>query len=71
MAASVKLVRDYFGMKLKEMKEEWTSGLLTETDKAQILDGLSSGSLDYNPTDEQLEAARSKVIKVPSGDLVF
>lgn len=41
----LKLVRDFFGMKLAEMKTEWTP--MPQTDKDQILTGLTDGSLNY------------------------
>lgn len=43
----VKLVKDFFGMNLTEMKAEWTNGGLTPEDKAEIVAGLSDGSLTY------------------------
>lgn len=43
----LKLVRDFFGLKLTDMKGEWTNGGLTEADKEQIVAGLKDGSLAY------------------------
>lgn len=43
--AGMKDVREFFGMSLPEMKAEWVS--LPEKDKAEILAGLSNGSLTY------------------------
>lgn len=45
--SALKLVREYFGLKLAEMKGEWTNGGLTEQDKAQITAGLRDGTLTY------------------------
>ena len=41
----LKLVRDFFGFGLSEMKREWVP--MPEADKAQIIKGLSDGSLTY------------------------
>lgn len=46
-AGGLKAVRDFFGMKLADMKAEWTNGGLTDQDKAQILAGLADGTLTY------------------------
>lgn len=46
-AGGLKAVRDFFGMNLQQMKAEWTSGGLTDQDKAEILAGLTDGSLTY------------------------
>jgi hypothetical protein len=46
-AGGLKAVRDFFGMKLADMKNEWTNGGLTDQDKAEILAGLTDGSLTY------------------------
>lgn len=46
-AGGLKAVRDFFGLKLQEMKAEWTNGNLTDDDKAQILAGLTDGTLTY------------------------
>jgi hypothetical protein len=45
--ATVKTVKEFFGMSLGEMKEEWVKGGLTDLDKAEILGGLTDGSLTY------------------------
>lgn len=37
---ALKAVRDYFGLKLADMKAEWTNGGLTDADKAELLSGL-------------------------------
>lgn len=41
----LKLVREYFGMSLAEMKAEWTT--LPAKDKAEILAGLTDGTETY------------------------
>jgi hypothetical protein len=47
--ATMKTVKDYFGMKpgqtLKDFTAEWSA--LTDADKAQIKEGLGNGSLTY------------------------
>lgn len=43
----LKMIRDFFGLKLGEMKGEWTNGGLTDADKEQIVQGLSDGTLTY------------------------
>lgn len=45
--ATVKTVKEFFGMTMAEMKAEWIKGGLTDEDKAQILEGLGNGSLTY------------------------
>lgn len=44
-AKPLKLVREFFGMSLAEMKTEWVP--LPEKDKAEILAGLNDGTLTY------------------------
>lgn len=44
-SAGMKDVREFFGMTLPEMKSEWVP--LSDKDKAEILAGLSDGSLNY------------------------
>lgn len=39
------LVRTFFGMKLQEMKSEWTP--LSDSDKADLASGLRDGTLTY------------------------
>lgn len=46
-AGGLKAVRDFFGLKLADMKAEWTNGGLTDQDKAEILAGLTDGTLTY------------------------
>lgn len=41
----LKMVRDFFGMSLAEMKSEWTT--MPEKDKQEIIKGLTDGSLTY------------------------
>lgn len=44
-AGGVKLVREFFGMSMQELKAEWVP--LSEKDKGEILAGLSDGTLTY------------------------
>jgi hypothetical protein len=41
----LKLVKEFFGMTLKDMKAEWTT--LPAKDKAEIESGLRNGTLTY------------------------
>lgn len=43
--SSLKLVRDFFGLKLADMKTEWTP--MPQADKNQIIAGLTDGTLTY------------------------
>lgn len=43
--ATVKTVREFFGMSLAEMKKEWVP--MPPKDKAEILAGLTDGTLTY------------------------
>lgn len=45
--ATVKEVKDYFGMSLTEMKAEWVQGGLTAEDKEQIMTGIGNGTRTY------------------------
>ena len=45
MAASIKEVKEFFGMTLPEMKAEWIP--LPEKDKKEIMEGIGNGSLTY------------------------
>jgi hypothetical protein len=45
--ASVKDVKEFFGMTLTQMKEEWVKGGLSDQDKKDILQGLSDETLTY------------------------
>lgn len=42
MTATVKHVREFFGMDLKEMKAEWTGGAIPQSDKNDLLAGLGA-----------------------------
>lgn len=42
MAATVKEVREFFGMNLKEMKAEWTGDAISREDKNDLLAGLGA-----------------------------
>lgn len=44
---ALKMVREFFGFKLAEMKAEWTNGGLSDTEKAAIVSGLADGSYTY------------------------
>lgn len=41
----LKLIREFFGMSMAEMKAEWVP--LPEKDKAQLVQGLTDGTLTY------------------------
>lgn len=43
--SGLKLVREFFGMTLAQMKAEWT--ILPQKDKDEILSGLRDGTLTY------------------------
>lgn len=45
--ATVKDVKEFFGMTLAEMKEEWIKGGLSDEDKNQIQEGIGNGTLTY------------------------
>ncbi|MEV8316423.1 hypothetical protein AB0Q95_19855 [Streptomyces sp. NPDC059900] len=73
--SGLKLVRDFFGLKLTGMKTEWTNGGLTDADKAQITEGLKNGTLTYCPSpaarrlaaSEWPEASRATALPTPQG----
>lgn len=44
-ASPLKLVREFFGMNMTEMKAEWTT--MGQADKDQISGGLANGTLTY------------------------
>lgn len=51
----IKQVKEFFGMNLAQMKDEWIQKelpdgdpkKLTEADKAQLLEGIGNGTLTY------------------------
>lgn len=51
----IKVVKEFFGMNLAQMKDEWiqkdlpadSPKRLTEMDKAQLIEGIANGSLTY------------------------
>ena len=45
--ATIKDVKEYFGMSLPEMKKEWMQGGLTDKDKAELMQGIGDGTLTY------------------------
>lgn len=45
--ATLKVVREYFGMSVTEFRKEWTAEGLTESDKMEIRKGLADGTLSY------------------------
>ena len=45
--ASLKEVRDFFGMTVPQMKAEWTQGGLSTTEKEQIQIGIANGTFTY------------------------
>lgn len=44
-ASPLKIVRDFFGMTMADMKAEWVP--LPEKDKNEIISGLTDGTLTY------------------------
>lgn len=44
-ATGMAAVAKYFGMKLSDFRAQWAE--LTDTDKAQLKEGIGSGSLTY------------------------
>jgi hypothetical protein len=44
-ASPLKVIRDYFGMSLAEMKAEWTP--LPADVKAQLIEGITNGTETY------------------------
>lgn len=44
-ASPLKLVREFFGMNMAQMKAEWTT--MAQADKDQISGGLADGTLTY------------------------
>jgi hypothetical protein len=44
-ASPLKMVREFFGLSMAEMKAEWVP--MSEKDKAEIIKGLSDGTLTY------------------------
>lgn len=45
--ATIKEVRDFFGMSLAEMKAEWTQGGLSKAEKDAIQIGIANGTFTY------------------------
>lgn len=45
--ATLKEVREFFGMSLQDFRKEWTQGGLTADDKAAIRAGIGDGTLTY------------------------
>lgn len=45
--ATLKVVREFFGMNVTQFREEWTKQGLTDADKVQIREGLYNGSMSY------------------------
>lgn len=45
--ATLMQVRDFFGMKTTEMRDEWTKGNLTQKDKDELMEGIGNGTLTY------------------------
>lgn len=64
----------YLGMTARVAKAEWaakaedyTGAPLTPLDKEQLTTGVMDGSLTYEPTQDQVNAARARTIEVPGG----
>lgn len=47
VVSPLKLVREYFGMTLQQMKAEWSNGGLSAEEKAQIVEGIADGTETY------------------------
>jgi hypothetical protein len=45
--ATLKDVREFFGMTVGQFRDEWTKQGLTDVDKAQIRQGLANGTMTY------------------------
>lgn len=45
--ATLKDVREYFGMTVGQFRDEWTKQGLTDADKIAIRTGLKNGTLTY------------------------
>lgn len=45
--ASLKIVREFFGMNVGTFRDEWTKQGLTDDDKRQIRKGLADGTMTY------------------------
>lgn len=45
--ATLKEIKDFFGMTLPEMKKEWTGGKLTDKDKKELAEGIGNGTFTY------------------------
>lgn len=47
MSATLKDVREFFGMTVGQFRDEWTKQGLTEEDKEQIKAGIGNGTMTY------------------------
>ena len=45
--ATLKVVREFFGMNVGQFREEWTKQGLTDAEKTQIRKGLADGTMSY------------------------
>lgn len=45
--ATLKVVREFFGMNVGQFRDEWTKQGLTDDDKRQIRQGLGDGTMTY------------------------
>lgn len=45
--ASLKIVREFFGMNVGTFRDEWTKQGLTDDDKREIRKGLADGTMTY------------------------
>jgi hypothetical protein len=45
--ATLKVVREFFGMSVGQFRDEWTKQGLTDDDKRQIRQGLGDGTMTY------------------------
>ncbi len=45
--ATLKDVREFFGMTVGQFRDEWTKQGLTDKDKAEIRQGIGDGTMTY------------------------
>ena len=45
--ATLKDVREFFGMTVGQFRDEWTKQGLTEQDKREIREGIGNGTMTY------------------------
>ena len=45
--ATLKDVREFFGMTVGQFRDEWTKQRLTDQDKQEIREGIGNGTMTY------------------------